>query len=215
MRTIINTCGIATVLGMILLVGYVNADAADETVAEQDKRIEENRIEWNKFLSANCSDNDTEQTIRKLMDGKYREIGLFRANNETHGLLFLIDDFHEVHFGFSDKDSRLLFTPRVVPKGQWIRMPKGYVKSIRTPAETRLQTKLAEAAIEYVMKHTNRTRDSLSVSCQRSAESQTWDVVVALKSYELGKPGYLLEMTNDGVVVRGPFKNDGVNEKAK
>jgi hypothetical protein len=227
MKTIRGICGLVAVLSMIQFVGHVNAVAADETVAEKDKHIEdkavaeqdmrvgESRIVWNKFLAANCSDNDTEQTIRKLMDGKYRELAPTRSNNETHGLLYRIDDFHEVRFAFYDKNSRLMFTPRVEPKGQWVRMPDGFVKSTRTLAETRLQLKLAEVALEYVMKHTHRQRDSLSVSCMRSAEAHTWDVVVSVKTLQVDAPSYILEMTNEGAIIKGPFDNDDASKKAK
>ncbi len=206
MRTVIGICRLVTVLSVILFVRYVNAVAADKSIAETDESIEKSRMAWNTFLSANCSGNDTEETIRKLMNGKYREMGLFRANNETHGLLFLIDDFHQVHFAFFDKDSRLMFTPRVEPKGLWLRMPSGYVKSIPTPAEMKLKSTVAEAALEYIVKRTNHKRDSLRVFCQRSDKAQTWDVSVTVKSLQLDPPAYVLEITNDGVVVQGPLK---------
>jgi hypothetical protein len=207
MRSVMDICRFVAFLSIVLFVDCVNAVAADESTAETDKIVEESRIAWNKFLSANCSEKDTEQTIRKLMDGKYREIGFFRANNETHRLLFVIDDFHEVYFAFFDKNSRLMYTPRVEPKGQWLRMPNGYVKSIPSPAEMKLQTKVDEAALDYVVKHTNRERESLRVTCRRSENAPTWDVVVTINTLELDAPAYVLEITNDGVVVKGPFKD--------
>lgn len=214
MRALIDICRFATVSGVILFVGCVNAVAADRSIAETEKGIEESRMAWNRFLSANCSDDDTEQTIRKLMHGKYRDVALLQGSKETYELLFLIDDFHQVSFGFYDKNSRLVDTPRIEPKGQWLRMPCGYVKSIPSPAETRLKSKVAEAALEYIVNHTNHKRGSLSVDCIRSDKAQTWDVVGAVKSLQLDPPGYVLEITNDGVVVKGPFEDEEFrNEK--
>lgn len=103
-------------------------------------------------------------------------------------------------------------TPRVEPKGQWLRMPSGYVKSIPSPAEMKLKSKVAEAALDYILKHTNRKRDSLEVYCLRGEMAPTWDAMVRLKGLQLDPPTYLLEITNDGVVVRGPFEKDCANE---
>jgi hypothetical protein len=211
-----DICRFIPILGIILFVGYVNADATDGRIAETEKRVEESRIAWNKFLAENCPKDATEQAVRKLMDGKYRDITLVRGSKITYGLLFLIDDFHQVFFGFYDKNSRLTQTPRVEPRGQWLRMPSGYVKSIPSSAEMKLKSKVAEAAIEYVVKHTHHKRDSLFVYCIRSEKAPTWDVEVAFKSLALVSPsGYLLEITNDGVVVKGPFSDNGEREASK
>jgi hypothetical protein len=207
MRSIIDICRFVAVLSIFLFVDCLNAVAADVSTAETDKLVEENRIAWNKFLSENCSRKDTEQTIRKLMDGKYREIGLLRPSDDRHGLIFLIDDFHEALFVFWDKDSRLVFTPRVEPKRQWLRMPSGYVNAISTSAEMKLESKVAEAAIDYVMKHRKYERDSLEAFCIRSEKDPTWDVMVTTTGLEIDKANWVLEISNDGVVIKGPFKD--------
>jgi hypothetical protein len=193
MRQTLEVGRFVTILNIMLFVNSVNAVA-------EDKSIEESRVAWNEFLSKNCAAGHTEQMIRKLMNGKYRDIGLARANVEVYRLLFLVDDFHQIEFLFK-RDSRLLLTPTIEPKGQWLRMPSGDVQSIPNPAETKLKAKAEETAIEYVVKHTDHNRDSLSVYCKRSAKAQTWDVVVMISSLQVDTPSYLLEVTDNGQVI--------------
>jgi hypothetical protein len=222
MKRIKDTWRFVCVCGGVLFIGYVSAVTSNGGLAETDKpvvktdeSIEDSRRAWNRFLSANCSDDDTEQSIRKLMEGKYREIGVVRTNKETHGLLFLIDDFHQVNFGFFDKTSKLMYTPRVEPKGQWLRMPNGYVKSIPNPVEAKLKSKVAAVALDYVVKRTNRKRDSWSVHCERSDTTGTWTVLVVDNGLEVDPPAYRFEITNDGVVVHSPFKDDATEESKR
>jgi hypothetical protein len=134
------------------------------------------------------------------MNGKFRDVGLVRANDEVYRLLFLIDDFHQIEFAF-DRNSRLLLTPTIEPKTTWLRMPSGDVQSIPNPAEIKLKSKAAEVALEYIVKHTHHNRDSLSVYCKRSAKAQTWSVVVTINSLKVDTPSYLLEVTDNGQVI--------------
>jgi hypothetical protein len=189
---------IVAIVAVVLLAICGRTVAEDKSVAES---IEKSRVAWNKFLADNCPSDMTEQAVRKLMDGKYRDIGFaVRANSETYTLLFLLDDFHQVEFGFFAKTSKLILTPRIEPKGQWLRMPSGAIQSIPDPAEVRLKSKVAEAAIDHIVKHTNRKTDSLEVSCQRSDKAGTWDVVVAVKTLQVDPPAWLLQVTEDGQV---------------
>lgn len=170
------------------------------TVAAQDNdTLQQSRIAWNDFLSKNCPTGQMEKAVRKVMDGKYRDVGSARANDESHRLLFLIDDYHQVEFGI-DRDSKLLLTPTIEPKGQWVRFPSGEVLSIPNPEEVKLKTKAEAAAIQYITQHTSHLRDSLSAVCKRSAKTHTWDAVVTINSLEADTPTYLLEVTDGGQI---------------
>ena len=195
MRRILKAGRYITVLSVVLFLNSVSAIGADIS-------IEESRVAWNEFLSKHCETGQTEQAIRKLMNGKYRDIGLApRANAEVHRVLFLVDDFHQIEFAFH-RDSGLLLTPTIEPRGQWLRMPSGDVQSIPNPAELRLRSKAEEAAIEYIVNQTDHNRGSLSVYCRRSAKAQTWDVVVTLNTLEVDTPSYLLKVTDNGQVIK-------------
>ncbi|MDY0166748.1 MAG: hypothetical protein RBS80_09410 [Thermoguttaceae bacterium] len=180
------------VLNVVLFIHSANA-------VTTDKSIEESRVAWNAFLSQSCTTGQTEQTIRNLMDGKFRDVGFAQANDEVYRLLFLVDDFHQVEFAFN-RDSRLLLTPTIEPKGQWLRMPNGEVQSIPNPLEAELRSKTEELALEYIVKHTDHNRDSLVVYCKRGTKAQTWDAVVIINSLQVGTPSYLLEVTDTGQV---------------
>jgi hypothetical protein len=193
MRGTLEVGRLITVLNVILFANTLNTVAAD-------KSIEECRVAWNEFLSKNCASGQTEQTIRKLMNGKYRDVGLARANDDVHRLLFLVDDFHQIEFAF-DRNSRLLLTPTIEPKGRWLRMPSGDVQSIPDPAEIKSKSKVEAIALGYIVKHTDHNRDSLSAYCKRSDKAHTWDVVVMMNSLQVDTPSYLLEVTDDGQVV--------------
>jgi hypothetical protein len=192
MRRILKIGQFIAVLSVVLCVNCANAVTADDIV-------EESRVAWNKFLSDSCATGQREQAIRTLMNGRFRDVGLARANDEVYRLLFLLDDFHQVEFSF-DKNSRLLLTPIIEPRGQWVRMPNGDVHSIPSPTETKLKTKAQELAIEYIRMHTNHNRDSLSVYCKRSNKPHAWDVVIMINSLQVDTPNYLLEITDDGQV---------------
>ncbi len=118
--------------------------------AQGDTELRErSRIAWNKFLDRNCIVDMTEQAVRKVMDGRYRDIGYARANNEVYRLIFLLDDYHQVEFAFHN-DSKLLIMPDVERRGQWLRLPDGNTVSIPDPAEVAAKAKVEAAAIKYI-----------------------------------------------------------------
>jgi hypothetical protein len=167
--------------------------------AEDDARLRSRR-QWRQFLDQNCRTGQSEQVIRQLMDKKYRDMGRARAGNpEFYRLLFAVDDL-EIEFYFDDR-SRLRGMPTIEPKGQWIRLPNGEVRSIPDPAEVALKSEVGEIAIRYVVRHTEQRRESLSAHCTRSDDaSQTWRVVVTETGLETDTPIYLLEVTEAGNV---------------
>lgn len=197
-----NTLGFGRFIAALSVILSIHS----ANIVAMDKSIEETRVAWNAFLSQSCTTGQTEQTIRNLLNGKFRDVGFARANDEVYRLLFLVDDFHQVEFAF-DRDSRLLLTPTIEPKSQWLRMPNGDVQSIPTPVEAELRANAEELALEYIVKHTNHNRDSLAVYCKRAAKANTWDVVVIVSSLQVGTPSYLLEVTDDGEV-RGASGSD-------
>jgi hypothetical protein len=164
-----------------------------------DSGIEECRVAWAGFLSERCATGQTEQSIRKLMSGTYRDIGMTRINAQFYRLLFLLDDFHQVEFVF-DKESRLLLSPTVEPRGQWLRSPNGAVQTIPDPNEARLRSQAEESAMKYVVGHTHHAQDTMAVYCKRGAKAQTWDVVVTINSLQVDTPSYLLEVNDNGQV---------------
>ena len=207
MKTLIDICRVVAVLGVVLLVRYGYADEVEKSAAETEKAVEASRMAWNKFLAANCKERvSTPKEIRKLMKGKYRDVGLVVHNTQTYGLLFLIDDFHQVKFSFEKKDDTLIIAPRVEPRGQWIRMPRGQVKSIPMPDEVRLKSKIAKVALDSVVKHTKRKRETLDILCYRSDKPKEWNAVVVFKTLQLSPPSWIFKITNDGVIIESPFE---------
>lgn len=187
------------ILFSALFFDRVEALTWEEDFAETDRNVEQTRLAWNEFLTKKCEAGQTDETIRALMHGKYRDNGLARGNSGIYSLLFLIDDFHQVEFLF-DHNSQLMFTPWIEPKGEWLRTPSGDVRVVLSAAEMKSKSKAAGVALEFVMKHTNHKRGSLSVFCRRSADRHTWDVVVVPNMLQLDSPTYNLKVTNDGQV---------------
>ncbi len=176
--------------------------------ADEGDMLEENRIAWNEFLLKECKAGQTEQMIRKQMAGKFRDFGFARANDEIYRLVFLIDDYNQVEFAFR-RDAKLVLTPTIEPKTQWLRLPNGNVLTIPYPAEVKFNAKAQEVAIRYVAERTKHSRDSLVAFCRRSEKSQKWDVVVSIDSLVVDGETFLLEVTDSGQVRKlGLFDKD-------
>lgn len=168
-------------------------------IAGENEHLEQSRMEWNGYLSRECKIGAAEQSIRKVMGGKYRDVGMARANDEVYSLLFLIDDYHQIEFSF-DRGHKLMLTPTIEPKGQWLRLPNGEVLSMPSPTEAKMKSKAEQMAIQYVVEHTGYDHDTLSAFCRRSTKTSTWDAVVTLKSLQVDTPNFLLEINDDGHV---------------
>lgn len=160
---------------------------------------EESRVEWNTFLTRNCTEGLSEEAVRQLMAGKFREFGFARSNDEVHRLLYLVDDFHQVEFAF-DRSSKLLFIPAVETKGQWLRLPTGEISLIPDPLELKLRSQAEDSAIQYVVQHKGRDRNTLSAVGRRSRMEKEWDVVVFINSLEVDAPTYVLKVSATGQV---------------
>jgi hypothetical protein len=167
--------------------------------ATESEFLEKSRVEWTAFLEKECPDDTSEQVVRKVMSGKYRDVGLGQSAGENHLLLFLLDDHHQIDFVF-DRDNKLIFTPTIKPKEQWLRSPNGRLSSIPTEAERKMKAKAAQVAMDYVAQRTKH--DSLKAGCWRSAKASTWVVLVNVDHglAMIDSLGYHLEVTDDGQV---------------
>lgn len=168
-------------------------------MADENEQIEQSRIAWNSVLEKECNGGADERVVRRFMEGKHRDIGVRWTKGEAHRLLYLIDDYHQVEF-FFDRDSKLIRTPRIEPKGLWLRLPTGEVHSTLHPAEAKMKSKAEQVALQYVAEHTDHHPRSLAVFSMRSTKASNWDVVVTTNSLQVDTPNYILEITDDGKV---------------
>ncbi len=193
----------ATAAAMILNVGLALA------AQTEDDLIEQSRMAWTGFLSKQFPVGTKEQVVRKLMAGKHRDLGFPKYDGGGCCLLFLVDSYHQIEFVF-DPDKTLEQTPRIEPKGQWLRSPDGWLLSIPSNAERKMEARAAKLAVDYVAARTHEDRDSLRAHCERSVKKSTWDVLVNVESLEIvDRLGYVLEVTDDGKVKETrPFEHE-------
>jgi hypothetical protein len=198
-----TTCSITTSFGfraartlaVLIVLACIGGLASGD---ELEELREQSRVSWNKFFEKNCSNGMSEQAVRKLMDRKYRNLAVARANDEIYRLLYVIDDFHEVEFAFRN-NATLLMPPTVERKGKWIRSSDGKTISIPEPAEAALKSKLEAAGIQYVAKKEKYQPEQLTAHASRGKKHR-WNVVVMLNSLVVDTPNYVLELTDDGQV---------------
>jgi hypothetical protein len=177
--------------------------------ATESELLEKSRFEWAEFLEKECPDGTSEQVVRKVMEGKYLDVGSARATGDCYLLLFLIDDYDQVEFGFGG--DRKLTLKRIVPKEQWLRSPDGWVVSVPSKAERQMSAKAQQVAIQYVAERTTHSRDALEATCWRTVKASTWEVLVDTKKYlaVIDTIGYHLEVTDDGHVKETtPFRHE-------
>lgn len=82
---------------------------------------------WDRFLLEQFKVGNLEQDINKLMAGKFRDQGrAYYGGTGAYGVLFLVDDFHQVTFEF-DASSKLTSIPRILKRRPWLRFPDGTI----------------------------------------------------------------------------------------
>lgn len=172
----------ATVTGMRLVAS-----------AEIDDKCESVRLDWNKYLFEKCLAAATEADVRKVMDGRYREIAHCRANSDSYRLLYLLDDYHQVEFFFQNS-GRLMMTPRVERRGRWLRFPDGNIVSQPEAAEAARKSKIEELAIAFVSKQHGYPLNHLRGHGMRGDRAHTWIATVTLNSLQVDTPSIVVEV---------------------
>jgi hypothetical protein len=112
----------------VMVVAIVLPISSQDPIASRMNEAKKAALDsWKRFLAQQFKLGQREDEVEKVMAGKFRDRGKVpHGGTGAYSVVYLIDDYHQVSFGF-DLHSELTLLPVTTARKPWLRLPDGTI----------------------------------------------------------------------------------------